>query len=326
MMASTPFSKSNLEARNIASDCAAMEHRIELLRNTDHVDPPALLFPTKDQADPATQYGIPEIRAEELSAEALRSAIATDGALIVRNMFPTTMASTMVTAIDKVLDASENPKSRKNTSIERSAYYNPPEILESVMPGPELGYSRGFHRSSGSAMCVESPTIAESLLQLFEEHGLKEMIAEYLKEPPCVSVKKWVLRRSKLPVNEAGWHQDGAFMGTNINSINMWIPLSRCGGDSGAPGMDVIPKRLHKVMSADGAFFDWSVSTTHVADYFKDSPAISPIFEPGDAFFFDHLYLHRTQYRQDYTRLRYAIETWFFGSSSCPKNQIPLAW
>jgi hypothetical protein len=51
-----------------------------------------------------------------------------------------------------------------------------------------------------------------------------------------------------------------------------------------------------------------------------------PVFNAGDAFFFDHFYLHRTQYRTDFTKLRYAVETWFFGASSFPKNQIPLAW
>ncbi|MFK8021812.1 MAG: phytanoyl-CoA dioxygenase family protein [Pseudomonadales bacterium] len=325
-MASTPFSQSNLEARDIASDCTAMENRIELLRDTNHAAPSRLLFPTKDRTELASHCRIPEIQPHELNTEVLRSAIALDGALIVRKLFSESMANTMVTAIDKVLDATESPGGTKNNAAERNTYYNPPDILKSVMPGKELGNSRGFHRNSGSAMCVESPTIAESLLQLYEQQGLKNMIAEYLGEPPCVSVKKWVLRRSKLPVNEAGWHQDGSFMGTDINSINMWIPLSRCGGDTGAPGMDVIPKRLHKIMSAEGSHFDWSVSTTHVANFFKDAPAVSPVFEPGDAFFFDHLYLHRTQYRQDYTRLRYAIETWFFGSSSCPRNQVPLAW
>ena len=60
-------------------------------------------------------------------------------------------------------------------------------------------------------MCVD--ICCEALLLLYEAHGLKELVGAYLREPPCLSVKKWVLRRSKLPVAEAGWHQDGAFMG-----------------------------------------------------------------------------------------------------------------
>ena len=175
-------------------------------------------------------------------------------------------------------------------------------------------------------MCVEAPSVAEALLQLYEEKGLKNLVEEYLGEPPCLSVKKWVMRRSKLPVAEAGWHQDGAFMGTNINSINMWLPLNRCGGATGAPGMDVVPRRLNKIVSADGAQFDWSVSSSQVTDKFSDNQPLMPEFNAGDAFFFDHFFLHRTQFRDDFSKIRYAIETWFFGSSSFPKNQIPLAW
>jgi hypothetical protein len=175
-------------------------------------------------------------------------------------------------------------------------------------------------------MCVEAPSVAEALLKLYEAHGLRELVGEYLGEAPCLSVKKWVLRRSVLPVAEAGWHQDGAFMGTNLNSINMWIPLNTCGGETGAPGLDIVPQRLYKIASAEGAQFDWSVSDSLVTSRFAENSPIMPVFNAGDAFFFDHFYLHRTQFRTDFTKLRYAVETWFFGASSFPKNQIPLAW
>ena len=190
----------------------------------------------------------------------------------------------------------------------------------------ELGNTRNFHRTSGSAMCVEAPSVAESLLQLYESYGLKDLVTEYLGEPPCLTVKKWVLRRSLLPVQEAGWHQDGAFMGTDINSINMWIPLNECGGETGAPGMDVVPLRLNSIASSDGAQFEWSVSDEQATGSYSKGQPLMPEFNEGDAFFFDHFYLHRTQYRTDFNKLRYAIETWFFGESSFPKNQIPLAW
>ena len=129
-----------------------------------------------------------------------------------------------------------------------------------------------------------------------------------------------------LPVAEAGWHQDGAFMGANINSINMWIPLNECGGETGAPGMDVVPLRLNDIVSSEGAQFDWSVSDAHATDGINKGQPLMPVFNEGDAFFFDHFYLHRTQYRTDFSKLRYAVETWFFGESAFPKNQIPLAW
>ena len=267
---------------------------------------------------------MPEINANELTIDSLRAAISEHGALIVRDMFSKTPMDTLIKAADHVIDACLD----SGSTPAMNTYYNPPGNLKTIMPKKdrELGNTRSFHRESGSAMCVEAPSVAEALLQLYEAHGLKELIGLYLGEPPCLSVKKWVLRRSKLPVAEAGWHQDGAFMGTNLNSLNMWMPLNECGGTTGAPSMDVVPQRLNKITSAAGAQFDWSVSDSQVSSRLVDSQPLTPTFSAGDVFFFDHFYLHRTQYRPDFTKLRYAVETWFFGASSFPKNQIPIAW
>ena len=117
-------------------------------------------------------------------------------------------------------------------------------------------------------------------------------------------------------------------MGPEINSLNMWVPLSRCGGETGAPGMDILPARLLEIVGAgdDDAVFKWSVGKDAVQSKYGPDSMVSPEFEVGDAFFFDHFLLHRTQYKEDFPRIRYAIETWFFGAKNFPKNQIPLAW
>ncbi len=323
-MSKFELSLANLEARNIVSDCATIGTRIEAYRTREPSDHPALIVNDRDTAAAQAQRCVPEIDAGDLTLEQLRAAVATHGALIVRNLFSRTATDTLIKAANRVIDACADPQA----TIPVSTYFNPPNNLRTIMPrkDKELGNTRSFHRESGSAMCVEAPSVAEALLLLYEAHGLKELVGAYLGEPPCLSVKKWVLRRSKLPVAEAGWHQDGAFMGTNINSINMWIPLNQCGGETGAPGMDVVPQRLNKLASAEGAQFDWSVSDSQVSSRFAQNQPLTPVFNAGDAFFFDHFYLHRTQYRTDFTKLRYAVETWFFGASSFPKNQIPLAW
>ncbi len=313
-----------IEARNIVADCATMETRIEAYRTREPSNDPLLIVNEGDVVTNAAQRCVPEIAANDFTVEQLRSAVTKHGALIVRNMFSKTTIDTLISAADRVIDACDN----SGAMGPASTYFNPPSNLRSIMPkkDKELGNTRSFHRESGSAMCVEAPSVAETLLLMYEAHGLKNLLCEYLGEAPCLSVKKWVLRRSKLPVAEAGWHQDGAFMGTNLNSINMWIPLNECGGETGAPGMDVVPQRLTRISSAEGAQFDWSVSDSEVSSRFANSQPLMPVFNAGDAFFFDHFYLHRTQYRTDFTKLRYAVETWFFGASSFPKNQIPLAW
>jgi hypothetical protein len=314
----------NLEARDIVNDCVTMEARIESYRTRKSADNPSLILNNYIDNEIPQECEIPEINAAEITVGRLRSAVFRHGALIVRNMLSKSSVDALVLATDRVVDACANPSDVASAST----YFNPPRNLGTIMPNKEkeLRNTRSFHRDSGSAMCVEAPSVAEALLGLYEAHGLKELLSEYLGEPPCLSVKKWVLRRSILPVAEAGWHQDGAFMGTNLNSLNMWIPLNKCGGDTGAPGLDVVPLRLHKIASAEGAQFDWSVSDSLVANRYMDSQPLQPVFNAGDAFFFDHYYLHRTQFRTDFTQLRYAIETWFFGASSFPKNQIPLLW
>lgn len=313
----------HIEQRNMTTDCARMGARIEEFRTREARENPELLI--RADAPLAAPAGkIPEINAEGLNPTVLADAIKRHGALIVRGMFSETSMATLQQAADQVIDACEDPDAEK--TAERSHYFNPPGNLRSIMPNKdrELGNTRNFHRTSGSAMCVEAPSVAEALLEFYEQYGLKPLVTEYLGEAPCLTVKKWVLRRSLLPVAEAGWHQDGAFMGTDINTINMWIPLNECGGTTGAPGMDVVPQRLYGIASAEGAQFEWSVSDSHV--HGGDNEPIAPEFQAGDAFFFDHLFLHRTQFRTDYTRTRYAIETWFFGTTTFPKNQIPLAW
>lgn len=319
------LSTEQLESRDSTVDSANIGIRIENYRLRQPSDDRELIIDENADPDIPAQAFVPEVNVEEFNAEVLRSAIGEHGALIVRDMFPKSTMDTLITATDRVLDSCA--KIGTDHAPVTGTYFNPPVNLESIMPNraKELGNTRNWHRDSGSSMCVEAPSVAETLLKMYEAYGLRDIISDYFGEPPCLSCKKWVLRRSRLPVSEAGWHQDGAFMGTDINSINMWIPLTKCGGETGAPGMDVVPLRLNDIASAEGAQFHWSVSDSQ-ANSFGGVEPVAPVFNAGDAFFFDHFYLHRTQYRTDFTKLRYAIETWFFGASSFPKNQIPVAW
>lgn len=325
-MSEFQLTRESIESRDAAADCASIEQRIETFRDLLPSEHPGLLVTEADDGSTGTECCVPEVSVDELSADALRTAIAEHGALLVRNMFSSEETEALIHATDEVLDICG--KSRAERVKYASTYYNPPSNLVSIMPdkGMELGSLRLFNSASGGAMCVEAPSVAEALLKFYEAHGLKKLISEYLGESPCLSVKKWMLRRSMLPIEESGWHQDGAFMGTDINSINLWIPLTECGGETGAPGMDLVPQRLYKIASAEGATFDWSVSDEHVrSGAFKSLP-VAPVFNAGDAFFFDHLYLHRTQFREDISKVRYAVETWFFGATTFPKSQVPVAW
>lgn len=273
--------------------------------------------------------GIPEIPGRDFNDPALRSAMATAGCLIVRGYFDSREIAAYRDVIDRVMELTESTEeSRRHSQANPDVFQNPPSNLTDLLPEPKLGNARSFNRKGGSALCVESAGVCEHLLEFFERTGVREIVLNYLGEQPCLAARKWVLRRPKTPIGPDGWHQDGAFMGAGINSLNMWIPVSRCGGDSGAPSMDVVSKRLRHIVGADtgDGIFEWSVGEKSLAGVLADADIVTPQFEPGDVFFFDHFLIHRTQHADQFTAPRYAIETWFFGEKNFPANQVPLRW
>ena len=314
--------------RDSAADASRLSERLEDYRDREQQIGPRPIEREAEQPAWPGDAPVPEVHVDAFNNETLLSAIASRGCLIVRGFFDPAIANLYIPIIDQMLDTVYTDSAGGDEAALRRALNNPPEAISSLLTEQVWKRSRGFHRLSGSVMCVESASIAEQMIELYESRGLKQIVGDYLGERPCLSALKWVLRRSLLPVNEAGWHQDGAFMGKEINSLNMWVSLSRCGGDTGAPGMDILPVRLQDIVGAgdDDAVFDWGVGKEAVASKYGPDAIVSPVFEVGDAFFFDHFLLHRTQYREHFPRLRYAIETWFFGADNFPKNQVPLAW
>ena len=151
------------------------------------------------------------------------------------------------------------------------------------------------------------------------------MVTRYLGERPAMTMRKSTLR-CVPPLPHADWHQDGAFLGDGIRTINLWLSLSHCGED--APGLDLVPRRLDRVVEtgSGGAYFPWSVGPGTVEEAADGVPVLRPHFKPGDALLFDELFLHRTATNDTMTKNRYAIENWFFAPSVYPGDQIPFVW
>ena len=281
--------------------------------------------------DPGMQLelsdGIPVVELAGLTAETLAVAMRRHGLLLVRGVADQDFCQRYRQAIDHVMD---DPRSTAKNPVPeeqvRSFYRNPPQNLLDFMSRGELAETRAFHRVSNSTLCVESTGLAGDLMAFYQGLGLPEILQAYLGESPCLSLHKWVLRRVPEAVREDGWHQDGSFMGTDIRSINMWLPLTDCGGDSAAPGMDIVPVPIDRIYKSENGLYDWSLTTEDVMEWFRDSPPQAPRLAAGDALFFDHYSLHRTQYRESFSQPRYAIETWFFGARNFPANQVPLRW
>jgi hypothetical protein len=266
------------------------------------------------------EQGVPVLAPEELSAAAVRAAILEYGCLHVPRLFDTERVEQLKDGIDRAFAACAAREGEEGNADGDREWYEPFKPL----PGYTLGGGREWNLSSGAIWAADSPPVMFELLEAFEELGVRATVTEYLGERPALSMNKTVLRKATPSASGADWHQDGAFLGGEIRSINLWLSLSRCGIDS--PGMDMVPKRLDEIVQTggEGASFDWSVAPADAERVAGETGIVRPVFEPGDALLFDHLFLHRTGAEPTMTETRYAIESWFFAPSAYPAKQAPL--
>jgi Phytanoyl-CoA dioxygenase (PhyH) len=250
---------------------------------------------------------IPEIAREQLTVERLRSGIAHHGSLLVRGLADRDQVEQLISDIDKALAAFD----AKADGVDR------PDLagwFEPFMQDPRSNRTR--RRKRGAVLAVDSPPALFDLVETFEPARVDRLVHDYFGEPPMMLAKKVVLRRvSPRDAKGGGWHQDGAFMGVGIRSLNIWLSLSHCGDD--APGLDVVSRRLDGIVETggDGTFFAWAANP-HVAEKVGAGAIVRPVFEPGDALLLDHLTLHRTAVDSTMQNDRYAIETWLFAPST----------
>jgi hypothetical protein len=276
----------------------------------------------------------PEVVAEEpggplattapknLTVQALRRGLAQSGCVLVRGLISEDRAAALARGIDRALEAFDACAATSGPHA-ASPWYVPfsPRAGEY-----RVGGRRGWVRASGGLWTADSPRMLFELMEVVEEAGIGALVEQYLGERPALSANKCTLRRVPVDTN-TNWHQDGAFLGRHVRTLNCWLALSSCGTD--APGLDVVPRRFDEVLptGTDGALFDWSVSPDLVNTVAGGPDAVvRPEFSPGDAMLFDHLFLHRTAVARGMTRERHAIETWFFAPSTYPEGQIPLAY
>ena len=110
-----------------------------------------------------------------------------------------------------------------------------------------------------------------------------------------------------------------------VRSLNVWLSLSRHGDV--APSLDIVPRRFDGlvVTETEGTKLDYQVSQAVAEEAAGEAGTVRPIFEPGDALLFDDLFLHQTGSDPSMPSPWYSIESWFFGPSSYPTEDTPLA-
>ena len=260
--------------------------------------------------------GLPELTRAGLTPAVLRAGILRDGCVLVRRLIDRDIALAFAERIDRAFaereryDAGDEPA---------DGYYE--EFVPHARFKGVLG--RQWIKDGGGVLAADSPTVAFEMLELFRAADLAPLVAGYLGEPGLISVHKTTLRKA-APSVPGAWHQDGSFMGA-VRSLNLWLSLSRCGDV--APGLDLVPRRLDHLVArgTEDAMLDIQVSQAKAEEAAGDVPIVRPIFEPGDALFFDEMFLHQTASDPSMPNPRYAVENWFFGSSSFPADYAPVA-
>jgi Phytanoyl-CoA dioxygenase (PhyH) len=265
---------------------------------------------------PAYAGALPEVAAADVTAGLLRAAILRDGCLLVRGLVGRNDALAFAGQIDRAF--AERDRHDDGAAVEEGYY-------EEFHPHARFGEVEGRHwiKEGGGVLAADSPMLFYEMCELFRAAGVPGLVEGYLGEPPLTSVHKTTLRKAE-PEIAGAWHQDGAFMG-DVRSLNLWLSLSRCGDE--APGLDVVPRRLNSFVKAqtDEALLDYQVSQRKAEEAAGDRGILRPIFEPGDALFFDEMFLHQTASDPSMPNARYAIENWFFGGSAFPGEYAPIA-
>jgi len=261
---------------------------------------------------------LPEVAAADLTPGLIRAGVLRDGCLLVRDLVGRDRALGFADEIDRAYAQRERVEAGRTG---KAGYY------EEFLPEPGSGEPvvRGWIKQGGGLLAADSPRLHFEMTQMFRAAGLPELVGGYLGEPALISVHKTTLRRAE-PSIPGSWHQDGFFMGP-VRSLNMWLSLSRCGDV--APGLDLLPRRLdgYLATATEEAVLDYTISQRKVdqAAAAAGTRVVRPIFEPGDAIFFDELFLHQTGSDPAMGKPRYAIENWFFGGSAFPSEYAPIA-
>jgi hypothetical protein len=286
--------------------------------------PPADPVPNSTPEDrfPGT-IGAPAIDRDDLTIDVLVSALHHHGCLIVRGLLSPAECAGLRSDIDDAFAAFDDRGVFKPVEV-TAPWYARLELAEGFEPPDPLGTA--FLRKGGGVYAPFSPRAFVDCREAMARAGLLDVVAQYLRTMPILSVNKFVLRRIGGGA-EPAWHQDGSYLGVDTNAINLWLALSECGADTDMMGLEIVPGGRRELAEA-GTYdaVDPRAVSQHVAEQLareSGRPIERPYFGPGDGILFDQFFIHRSDIRP-LERERYAIESWFFTAQDYPKHLIPV--
>jgi hypothetical protein len=281
--------------------------RLQAFRHFDGRDgaPPEPDLVRSAAIDPSV--GLPTVRGLP-GADVVRASIAAHGSLLVRNLLPQE-------SVERLLGIAKTALAARDAAASGEPGVDPAWLTE--LPGLSNPLSRGMTAKAGM-LAVDSPRGLFLLIEELRRSGLDQLSREVLGGPVAFSAEKTVFRRvepmGSFPA-DLGWHQDGAFLGEQIRTLDVWVALSRCG--TRAPGLEVLSRRVDRILRG-GALFSWDLSTAQLEEAYPGFTAAKPEFEPGDAILFDQLCVHRSAFSPSMTETRFALECWMFAPGTVP--------
>lgn len=271
--------------------------------------------PTYSDPFPQVSGRLPETGVAELTTDVLGGAVAHHGALIVRGMFDDAQVSRSIEAIQ----TAQTWRDDGSAQAAASGWYR-------AFPTPNRSDQALRQRAAiaGGTWLADSPVTTAQILDDLAAAGVIDVVSSHLDERPCFSLQKSTLRRIPAKDRVTGWHQDGSFLDAGVRTMNVWVALSRCGGDYPSPGLEVVPRRIAGILPVGDALTAYAISFDVVDEIASETPVIRPEFGPGDALMFDERFLHRTYLNGFMTEARYALECWLFAPSHHSTSYIPF--
>lgn len=318
--------ESNRHERNAKVEVLLARYRHAAFEFIDWPDGPEVWPPPTPPDLFEGVTGPPEVEAADLTADKLASAMLNHGCLLVRGLIPPAGVDSFIETIEHVYRSYD-----AGLLVEPGTDKSDPPWYVPFSPRARFRsaiLARDWVRNGGGVLTIDSPRALYELFELWDQANLREVIGGYLGERPVAAGGKCTLRRTPCDLGGADWHQDGAFLAKGIHSVNVWTPLTACGGDALVPGLDIVPRRVSSLLESGthGAWFEWSLSPDVIAEISVDAPVIRPAFAAGDALLFDDLFVHRTGIDEAMNGDRYAIENWFFAPSTYPDDQVPMVF